>query len=208
MTTAALPAFMDSTTLLGAFGLLGVLIIVFAETALLLGFFLPGDSLLFTAGLLAAGAAPFAPLWLLLVTIPVAAVLGDQVGYQIGRRAGPSLYKREDSKFFRRSHVEKAQAFFEKYGARTVALARFVPIVRTFTPTVAGASGMRPRTFVIYNLLGGVLWGTGVTLLGYSLGGVPFVRDHIELILVSIVAVSVLPVLAHLIRQRLRQPAR
>ena len=193
---------LDPAVLLSTLGLLGVLGAVFAETGLLVGFFLPGDSLLFTAGLFAAREQPFAPLWVLLVLVPLAAVAGDQLGYLIGRRTGPALYRREDSRFFRRAHVERSREFFERYGARTVLLARFVPVVRTVAPVVAGVSGMRYRTFLAWNVVGGILWGAGVVVLGYLLGGVGFVRDHVELILAAIVVVSLVPVAAQLLSAR------
>ena len=196
------PGVLDPANLLSSLGLLGVLAGVFAETGLLVGFFLPGDSLLFTAGLFAARPAPFAPLWLLLVLVPVAAIVGDQVGYLIGKRAGQALFQRADSRMFKRSYVERSHGFFERYGARTILLARFVPVVRTFAPVVAGASGMPYRTFLAYNVVGGVIWGVGVTTLGYLLGGVGLVRDHIEIILVLIVVVSLVPVLVEVLRAR------
>jgi len=196
------PGVLDPANLLSSLGLLGVLAAVFAETGLLVGFFLPGDSLLFTAGLFAARPAPFAPLWLLLVLVPVAAIVGDQVGYLIGKRAGQALFQRADSRMFKRSYVERSHGFFARYGARTILLARFVPVVRTFAPVVAGASGMPYPTFLAYNVVGGVIWGVGVTTLGYLLGGVDLVRDHIEIILVLIVVVSLLPVLVEVLRAR------
>ena len=199
------PSWLDPDNLIRAFGLIGVLVIVFTETGLLIGFFLPGDSLLFTAGLLsAAGVLP--PIWVLLVTIPIAAIIGDQVGYAIGRKFGPPLFERPDSRLFKREYVDRSAAFFEKYGPRTVIIARFVPIVRTFVPVMAGTSRMHYRTFVTYNVIGGILWGAGVTLLGYLLGGIDFVKENIEPILILIVLVSVLPVLIELLRARRRRP--
>jgi membrane-associated protein len=203
------PDFLDPEWLISTFGLIGILAIVFAESGLLIGFFLPGDSLLFTAGLLTADGRYLAyPLWLVCLLITVAAIAGDQVGYLFGRRVGPALFRRPDSRLFKQGYLTKAQEFFDRYGARSIVLARFVPIVRTFTPIVAGVSGMNYRVFVAYNVIGGVLWGTGVTVLGYFLGQVSFVRDNIELILVGIVALSVLPMVVELIRHRLRRPAR
>jgi membrane-associated protein len=144
------------------------------------------------------------------VVIPlviVAAVAGDQVGYMIGAKVGPRIFHRPDSRLFRREYVDKAYSYFERYGGRTIVLARFVPIVRTFAPVVAGVSGMRYRTFVTYNVVGGVLWGAGVTTLGYYLGQVDFVAAHIELILILIVALSVLPIAVELLRARSRTRA-
>ena len=182
-------------------GLLVVLVVVFVETGLLVGFFLPGDSLLFTAGVIAATTGAV-ELWQLLLLVPVAAVAGDQVGYGIGRRAGPRVFDRPDSRFFQQEYVDKAYGYFERYGARTIVLARFVPIVRTFAPVVAGVSRMRYRTFVTYNVVGGVLWGCGVSSLGYALGDVAFVADHLEPILLGIVALSVLPIAVEVLRAR------
>lgn len=204
-TTLALgPDFLDPEWLISTFGLLGILAIVFAESGLLIGFFLPGDSLLFTAGLLTAdGEYITYPLWLVCLLITIAAIAGDQVGYAFGKKVGPALFRRPNSRLFKQENLLKAHEFFEKYGARSVVLARFVPIVRTFTPIVAGVSGMRYRTFVLYNVIGGVLWGTGVTVLGFFLGQIPFVKEHIELILIGIVFVSVIPIAIELLRARL-----
>jgi membrane-associated protein len=199
------PSWLDPDTLIKAFGLIGILVIVFTESGLLFGFFLPGDSLLFTAGLLSAtGNLP--PIWVLLATIPIAAIAGDQVGYAIGRKFGPPLFNRPDSRFFRREYVDRSAAFFEKYGPRTVVIARFVPIVRTFVPVMAGTSRMRYRVFVTYNIIGGLLWGSGVPLLGYLLGEIEFVRNNIEPILILIVLISVTPVFIELFRARRREP--
>ena len=191
------PSWLDPEFLIRTFGTLGILAIVFIESGLLIGFFLPGDSLLFTAGLLsAAGVLP--PIWVLLVTIPIAAIAGDQVGYAIGRKFGPPLFERPDSRFFKREYVDKSAAFFEKHGPKTVVLARFVPVVRTFVPVMAGTSRMHYRTFVTYNVIGGLLWGVGVTALGYLLGGIPFVKNNIEPILLLIVFISALPIIYEL----------
>ncbi|MDT0533213.1 VTT domain-containing protein [Micromonospora sp. DSM 115977] len=201
-TTLALgPSWLDPEVLISTFGLIGILVIVFAESGLLIGFFLPGDSLLFTAGLLTAdGKYITYPLWLVCLLITIAAIAGDQVGYAFGRKVGPALFRRPNSKLFKQENVLKAHEFFEKYGARSIVLARFVPIVRTFTPIVAGVSRMNYRTFVIYNVIGGVLWGTGVTVLGYFLGQIPFVKANIEMILIGIVLISVIPIAVELLR--------
>ncbi|SCE79141.1 DedA family protein [Micromonospora chokoriensis] len=205
ITTLALgPDWLDPEVLISSFGLLGILVIVFAESGLLIGFFLPGDSLLFTAGLLTAdGKYITYPLWLVCLLITLAAIAGDQVGYAFGRKVGPALFRRPNSRLFKQENVIKAHEFFEKYGARSIVLARFVPIVRTFTPIVAGVSRMNYRTFVTYNIIGGVLWGTGVTVLGYFLGQLPFVKANIELILIAIVAISVVPIAVELLRARM-----
>ncbi len=200
-----MPSFLDPQHLISTFGLIGILAIVFAESGLLIGFFLPGDSLLFTTGLLVAdGTYLHQPLWLICLLVSIAAVLGDQFGYLFGRRFGPALFRRPDSKLFKQENLTRARGFFERYGARSIVLARFVPIVRTFTPIVAGASHMHYRTFLVYNVNGGVLWSCGVTTLGYFLGQVAFVRSNIELILIGIVVVSVVPVAVELLRARRR----
>ncbi|HEY6414967.1 MAG TPA: VTT domain-containing protein, partial [Acidimicrobiales bacterium] len=190
---------LDPKSLIDDVGLWGVFAVVFAESGMLVGFFLPGDSLLFTAGFLASGPssvdeALHLPLGWLLVGTFIAAVAGDQVGYVIGRRAGPAIFNRPDSRFFKRENVDRAHAFFERYGAKTIVLARFVPVVRTFAPVVAGVSNMRYRTFVTFNLVGGFLWAIGVTLLGYFLGQVDFIEENLELAILTIVAISVLPI--------------
>lgn len=203
MTTLALgPQWLDPDYLIQTFGLLGVLAIVFAESGLLIGFFLPGDSLLFTTGLLVTADVIKQELWLVCVGVAVAAIVGDQVGYLFGRKVGPALFKRPDSKLFKQENVEKAHEFFEKHGPKSLVLARFVPIVRTFTPIIAGVSRMNYRSFIIFNIVGGVLWGTGVTLLGAALGKVDFVHKHIELILVGIVLLSVIPIVIEFLRAR------
>ena len=197
------PSWLDPEYLIQTFGLIGILCIVFAESGLFFGFFLPGDSLLFTAGLLVAtDQFLHYPLWLVCTLVVVAAILGDQVGYMFGRKVGPALFRRPDSRLFKQENVEKAHDFFEKHGPKSLVLARFVPIVRTFTPIVAGVSRMRYRSFLVFNVIGGVLWGAGVTLLGAALGQVQFVHDHIELILVGIVLLSVLPIVFEYLRAR------
>jgi membrane-associated protein len=204
---ASLTDLLDPGYLISTFGLIGILVIVFAESGLLIGFFLPGDSLLFTTGLLVAnGHYLTQPLWLVCLLIVAAAVAGDQVGYMFGRKVGPALFRRPDSRFFKQENVDRARDFFDKYGARSIVLARFVPIVRTFTPIVAGVGHMRYRTFVAFNFIGGVLWGAGVTTLGYSLGRIAFVAAHIELILVGIVVLSVLPIVFEVVRARRNAP--
>ncbi|MGI5251004.1 DedA family protein [Actinacidiphila glaucinigra] len=203
MTTLALgPQWLDPDYLISSAGLIGLLAIVFAESGLLIGFFLPGDSLLFTGGLLVAGGKLDYPIWLVCVLVWIAAVAGDQVGYLFGRKVGPSLFRRPDSRLFKQENVEKAHDFFERHGAKSIVLARFVPIVRTFTPVIAGVSRMNYRVFVTYNVIGGLLWGVGVTLLGYWLGQIAFVHEHIELILIAIVLLSVVPIAIEFLRAR------
>jgi len=203
VTTLALgPSWLDPDYLLDTFGIWGLLLIVFAESGLLIGFFLPGDSLLFTAGMLiTAGTLDF-PLWLAVVLICVAAILGDQAGYMFGKKVGPALFRRPDSRLFKQENVTKAHEFFEKHGPKSLVLARFVPIVRTFTPIIAGVSGMRYRSFLTFNVVGGVLWGAGVTLLGSWLGSIGFVRKNIEAILILIVLLSVLPIIVEFLKAR------
>jgi len=200
------PNWLDPDVLIEAFGMLGMLAIVFVESGLLVGFFLPGDSLLFTAGLLSANNV-LPDLWVLLVTIPLAAIAGDQVGYAIGRKAGPAVFSRPDSRLFHHEHVDRAQEFFDRHGPRTIVLARFVPIVRTFAPVTAGVARMDYRTFLTYNIVGGVLWGVSVTTLGYFLGQVETIEANIELVLIAIVGMSFVPVAIELLRARRRARA-
>jgi membrane-associated protein len=204
LTTALGPTWLDPNHLIDTFGLIGILAVVFAECGLLIGFFLPGDSLLFTAGLLVARGDISQPLWLVIVLICAAAIAGNQVAYLIGRQAGPAVFSRPDSRLFKKEYVDKTYEFFDRYGPRAVVLARFVPIVRTFITVTAGAARMSYRTYTIYSVIGGVLWGAGVTLLGHALGNVAFVADHIELILIGIVLVSVVPIAIELLRKRSR----
>ncbi|MFJ3335205.1 DedA family protein [Streptomyces sp. NPDC086766] len=202
MTLALGPSWLDPNHLLDTFGIWGLLLIVFAESGLLIGFFLPGDSLLFTCGLLITSHQMDFPLWGAIALICVAAILGDQAGYMFGKKVGPSLFNRPDSRLFKQENVTKAHEFFEKYGPKSLVLARFVPIVRTFTPIVAGVSGMRYRSFLVFNVIGGVLWGAGVTLLGSWLGNIAFVKQNIEAILILIVLVSVVPIAIEFLRAR------
>jgi membrane-associated protein len=187
--------FLDPEELLRKGGLALLGLIVFAESGLLVGFFLPGDSLLFIAGFLAsdAGGNVLPPLPLVLLVAFVTAVVGDQVGYIFGKKVGPALFDKPDSRIFKQKYVEKAHSFFERHGAKTIVLARFVPIVRTFAPIVAGVGEMRYRTFVTFNVIGGFLWAVGVTTLGYFLGEIDFIKQNIEVAIVVIVALSVLP---------------
>jgi membrane-associated protein len=207
-TSALGPSWLDPETIIKSFGglaVLGVCLMVFAESGLLIGFFLPGDSLLFTAGLLVSTGVIDFPIWALCPLVTIAAIAGDQVGYYLGKKAGPAIFKRPDSRLFRQEYVDKAYSFFDRYGARTIVLARFVPIIRTFAPVVAGVGRMKYRTFVTYNVIGGVLWGTGVTLLGYFLGRIEFIQHNIEYIAILIVALSLIPVALELMKARSRQ---
>ncbi|MFH8450862.1 DedA family protein [Streptomyces fungicidicus] len=202
MTTLALgPEWLSPDYLIETFSLPGILLIVFAESGLFA--FLPGDSLLFTAGLFVAeGTYISQPLWLVCTLIVLAAVIGDQVGYMIGKFFGPKLFSRPNSKLFKQENLEKAHEFMEKYGPKAIVLARFVPIVRTFAPIVAGAGRMKYRTFLTYNVIGGVAWGCGVTLAGYWLGQIELIKTNIEPILVLIVLISVVPIIIEYLRER------
>ncbi|WP_328425123.1 DedA family protein [Streptomyces sp. NBC_00443] len=205
MTTLALgPEWLSPDYLIETFSLPGILLIVFAESGLFA--FLPGDSLLFTAGLFVAeGNYISQPLWLVCTLIVLAAVIGDQVGYMIGKFFGPKLFNRPNSKLFKQENLEKAHEFMEKYGPKAIVLARFVPIVRTFAPIVAGAGRMQYRTFLTYNVIGGIAWGTGVTLAGYWLGQIGFINKNVEAILVLIVFVSVVPIIIEYLRERAKK---
>jgi membrane-associated protein len=204
-TIALLPGWLDPETMLRALGpyvLIGLCLVIFAECGLLVGFFLPGDSLLFTAGLFVANDLIDAPIWLVCVLLTVCAVAGNVVGYWIGYKAGPPLFNRPNSRLFRREYVDKTHEFFERYGARAIVLARFVPIVRTFITAMAGVGRMDPRRYFTYSVVGGVLWATGVTLLGYWLGTVTFVRDNLETMIVVIVLLSIIPIIVEYVRER------
>jgi membrane protein DedA with SNARE-associated domain len=199
------PAWLDPQTLLdtlGPWALWGAAAIVFAECGLLIGFFLPGDSLLFTVGLLAGGGKLGQPLWLACVVLTVMAFLGNLVGYEIGRRTGPAIFSKEDSRLFRKEYVDKTIAFFDKYGTKAIVLARFVPIVRTFITVTAGVGQMNRRKYLTYSGIGGTLWATGVTVLGSLLGGFSFVKNNLEAILLAIVLISVVPIVTEYLRER------
>ncbi len=174
-------------------GIVGLTLIVFCETGLLVGFFLPGDSLLVMAGFIASqGTLDF---WTLGCWLSVAAILGDSTGYAIGHYVGPKIFKKNDSFFFKKDHLERTHQFFEKHGSKTIVLARFVPIVRTFAPTVAGVGRMPYRQFVIFNILGGLFWVWGMTGVGYFLGNsVPGIEKKIHWVILGVIAVSFLPV--------------
>jgi membrane-associated protein len=205
--TGLLPDWLDPGVLLRSDGMapwfvLLVCGMVFAETGLLIGFFLPGDSLLFTAGLMVASDPAGISIWLLALVVFAAAFAGDQLGYLIGRNAGPAIFNRPESRLFRQDHVARAHGFFERFGGRAVILARFVPIVRTFTPVVAGVARMDYRVFAGFNAAGALLWGGGVTVLGAWLGQFEWVGRNIDLIFIAVVLVSVVPVGAKLIAAR------
>jgi membrane-associated protein len=198
---------LDPRDLLESFGpwaTIGLFLIIFAETGLLIGFFLPGDSLLFTAGILASQGN------LNIVVIALgcflAAVIGDQVGYTIGHRAGPTLFRRPDSRIFKQKYVDRTKEFFEKHGPKTILLARFVPIVRTFAPVLAGVGEMNRRTFTTYNVVGGFVWGVGVTVAGYVLGEAigSDIDKYLLPIIALIVVLSILPPVIEMLRERRR----
>ncbi|TFD77312.1 hypothetical protein E3T54_09580 [Cryobacterium sp. Sr8] len=193
--------FLDSEWLIGWFGsfvLLGVAAVVFIETGFIVLAFLPGDSLLFTVGLLTAtGDVPF-PIWVTCAVIFVAAFAGDQLAYYLGRKAGPAVFAREGSRFFNPKNVERTNAFFAKHGGKAVIIARFLPVFRAFVPVAAGVGRMRYRTFVTYNLIGAFAWGVGLTLVGYLLGQIAFVEKYSEYFIIGIVLLSGVPILSEL----------
>lgn len=198
-------------TSFGAFAMIGVMTIVFIETGLLIGFFLPGDSLLFVTGLMVAtgaiqiplGDSSFVvPIWLACLLISMAAWLGDQTGYFIGRRVGPAIFNKPESRLFSQKNVSRTNAFFERYGARAIILAHFVPVMRTFVPVAAGVGQMPYRRFLRYNFIGVIGWGTGVTLLGFFLGKIPFVAQHVEYFTIGFVVVSTIPIVIEVVRAR------
>lgn len=188
----------DLAELIKAVGYLGLFAIVFAESGLLVGIFLPGDSLLFTAGFLASEGV--FNLWLLIGICTLAAITGDAAGYWFGRRVGRRLYDREDSRFFKRKHLLTAEAFYDRHGGKTLILARFMPVVRTMAPIIAGVSNMRYRRFAMYNIVGGVLWGAGVTAGGYLLGAtIPSPDRYLLPIIALIIVISIAPTAIHLL---------
>lgn len=187
---------------LGPAALLLVMAIVFAETGLLVGFFLPGDSLLFLAGALVASHVIALPLAVVAVGAFIAAVAGDQVGYLIGRHYGPRIFSRHESRLFAPAHAERAQRFFDRYGPRAVIIARFVPVVRTFVPVVAGIGRMPRGRFTIYNVIGAFVWTGGIVTAGALFGGIPFVAHHIELITIGMAAFSLVPGTVAVLRHR------
>jgi membrane-associated protein len=211
------PSWLDPRSL-GTFGTAAVWIaavIIFSECGLLIGFFLPGDTLLFTVGLLAGTRVVDLPLWAAILLLATAAFLGNAVGYEIGRAVGPAVFRREDSALFKHENVERTAAFFERWGAPAITLARFVPIVRTFITVMAGVGRMDRRRYLFYSGIGAVVWAGGVTAIGYYLGSIPFVRNNadtvltlVEIVLVGVVLLSVAPVLLDVWRRRRRRAAR
>jgi membrane-associated protein len=193
---------LDSLVQWGGYGVL--VAIVFAETGLLVGFFLPGDSLLITAGLVAATGA--LNIWWLDGLLIAAAVTGDSVGYAIGRRLGPRLFTREKSLVFNPAHVERTRRFYERYGSKTIVIARFVPIVRTFAPVLAGVGAMEYRRFVFYNVAGGVAWVVSMTTAGYQLARFPIIGANIHIVVLVVIVLSCIPIAVELLRERRRRP--
>lgn len=183
---------------LGPAVLIGVCLIVFLETGVLVLAFLPGDSLLFTVGLMTAtGVIPY-PIGVTCLLVFIAAFLGDQMGFSLGRKLGPAIFSRESSRLFNPENVKRTGAFFEKYGPKAIILARFLPVFRAFVPAAAGVGQMRRRYFLVYNLIGALLWGVGVTLIGFFLGKIPFVNAYAEFFILGIVFVSGIPLLIEL----------
>jgi membrane-associated protein len=204
-TMSFLPSWLDPEVILrgmGGWALAVLCLIIFAECGLLVGFFLPGDSLLFVAGLFVATGAIATPLWLVCVLVTVCAFVGNVCGYWIGAKAGPALFNKQNSKLFKKEYVDKTHEFFDKYGARAIVMARFVPIVRTFITAMAGVGRMDAKKYFTYSAIGGIAWAAGVTLLGYFLGEIPFVEKNIEAMLVLIVLISVIPIVIEVIKAR------
>lgn len=191
----------DLATFIKAAGYIGVFGFVFAESGLLIGFFLPGDSLLFTAGILASQG--FLNIWLLAIGSWLFAVIGDSVGYYFGRKMGPKLFTKEDSRFFHKDHLLRAQRFYEHHGGKTIVLARFLPIIRTFAPIIAGIGNMKYTSFIMFNILGGLLWAVGMSVVGYVLGNtIPNIDHYLIPIILGIIVVSALPTIIGLLRKR------
>lgn len=200
-----LPSWLDPEVILrgmGGWALAVLCLIIFAECGLLVGFFLPGDSLLFVAGLFVATGAIETPLWLVCVLVTVCAFVGNMCGYWIGSKVGPALFNKPNSKLFKQEHVAKTHEFFDKYGARAIIMARFVPIVRTFITATAGVGRMDAKKFFTYSAIGAVLWATGVTVLGYFLGEVSFIEKNIDVMAVLIVLISIIPIVIEVVKAR------
>lgn len=192
---------LDPLFIIKTLGLLGVVAIVFAESGLFFGFFLPGDSLLFTAGFLASQGL-ISIYWLLILCF-IAAVIGDNVGYLFGRKVGPMIFNKEDSLFFHKKHINRAQDFYNKYGKKTIFLARFIPIIRTFVPIVAGVAGMEYKTFFRFNIIGGFVWTWGMLGTGYILGNIiPNAEKYLSLIIIVIIIISFIPAVYEFFKQK------
>lgn len=211
---ALLPGWLSPENLInnmGAWAVLGIMLIIFAECGILLGFFLPGDTLLFVSGLFIASGAIDIELWLFIVLVTIAAFVGNMVGYWIGYKIGPPVFSRPNAKLLKREYIDKSAAFFEKYGKITIVLARFVPVVRTVATVMAGASRMNLKIYTIYSAIGGVIWIGSVTVAGYFLGQIGFIRDNLDLIVIAAVVVvicaSAFPAVAHWVASRRQKQA-
>ena len=196
------PEWLDAANLIttivkwfGPWAILGVMLVIFAETGLLIGFFLPGDSLLFTLGMFVGTGAVGVHIWVAAPLVWLAAVAGNQTGYLIGRKAGPAIFNKPDSRLFKQEYVDRTSDFFERHGGKAVTLAQFVPIVRTFTPVIAGVGKMNYRHFITFNILGATFWAFGITWLGYFLGTITWIQDNIDAMILVIVFISVAPML-------------
>ena len=207
--SALLPGWLDPTNLLTAMGswaVLGILLIIFCECGILLGFFLPGDTLLFISGLFIATGAIDINLWLFILLVSLAAFVGNMVGYGIGYKVGPPIFSRPNAKFLKHEYIEKSEVFFAKYGKPAVVLARFVPVVRTVATVMAGASKMNLKIYTLYSAIGGVLWVGSVTIAGYYLGQIDFIAKNVDLIVVAaviiVVSFSAVPAIAHWMQKR------
>ena len=205
------PEWLDAANLIttivkwfGPWAILGVMLVIFAETGLLIGFFLPGDSLLFTLGMFVGTGAIGVHIWVAAPLVWLAAVAGNQTGYLIGRKAGPAIFNKPDSRLFKQEYVERTSDFFERHGGKAVTLAQFVPIVRTFTPVIAGVGKMNYRHFITFNILGATFWAFGITWLGYFLGTITWIQDNIDAMILVIVFISVAPMLISGISQLIK----
>ena len=205
------PKWLDAANLIttivewfGPWAIVGVMLVIFAETGLLIGFFLPGDSLLFTLGMFVGTGAIGVHIWVAAPLVWLAAVAGNQTGYLIGRKAGPAIFNKPASRLFKREYVERTSEFFERHGGKAVTLAQFVPIVRTFTPVIAGVGKMHYRHFITFNVLGATFWAFGITWLGYFLGSFEWIRENIDAMILVIVFISVAPMLASAISKFIR----
>ena len=205
------PEWLDATFIIKAFvgwigpwAILGVMLVIFAETGLLIGFFLPGDSLLFTLGMFVGTGAIGVHIWVAAPLVWLAAVAGNQTGYLIGRKAGPAIFNKPDSRLFKQEYVDRTSDFFERHGGKAVTLAQFVPIVRTFTPVIAGVGKMNYRHFITFNILGATFWAFGITWLGYFLGTITWIQDNIDAMILVIVFISVAPMLISGISQLIK----
>ena len=205
------PEWLDAANLItkivewfGPWAIVGVMLVIFAETGLLIGFFLPGDSLLFTLGMFVGTGAVGVHIWVAAPLVWLAAVIGNQTGYFIGRKAGPAIFNKPDSRLFKRDYVERTSAFFERHGGKAVTLAQFVPIVRTFTPVIAGVGKLHYRHFITFNVLGATFWAFGITWLGYFLGSFEWIRENIDTMILAIVFISVAPMLISAISQLIK----